>query len=75
MEKNGYLQDGMGNNSVTRVMFVIIILYAMVMTTCVYFHAYDYVAALSMFSAITGLAITLKLGQKSLEKDSLNKTE
>lgn len=74
MANTGYLQDGIGNNSVTRVMFVVIIIYSMFMTTAVWFATKDYVASLAMFSAITGLAITLKLGQKSMEKD-ISKSE
>ena len=72
MADTGYLQEENGTSSVTRVMFVILIIYAMFMTTIVYFHAYDYVAALAMFSAITGLAIGLKLGQKPMESKASN---
>jgi hypothetical protein len=62
------IQDQFGNNSSTRVMFIIIIFYSMFMTTLVWFHTKDYVGTLAMFTAISGLGTALKLGQKQIEK-------
>ena len=65
-----YLKDDNGNDSIMRVMFVYMILYSTFMTTLVWFQTKNTGETIALFSALSGVATVLKLGQKQIEKGS-----
>lgn len=63
-----FLQDQKGNNSITRIAFILLITYACFITTLIIVKE-EYIYAISMFTTITGVAFGGKLVQKHQEND------
>jgi len=66
MNKAGFLQDENGNKSITRIAFILLIIYACLITTLIVVKS-EYVYAISMFTTVTGVAFGGKLYQKHQE--------
>ena len=65
----GFLQESQGNNSSTRVMFVIGLVWAMVFTTVSTFMLkWTPGEVIAVFASLSGVFVGLKLGQKPMEK-------
>jgi hypothetical protein len=67
---NTFLKDSKGNDSIMRIMFVFIIIFGSFMALLRVWLPYDQGAVIAVFGAITALAISLKLGQKGLDKEA-----
>lgn len=68
MEKKvKFLQDENGNFSSTRLVFVVMIAYALAMGVFV-FNAEGSTAAIAYITALSGVASGLKLGDKAIKK-------
>lgn len=72
--KVGFLEESQGVKSVTRLGYVAMTIYAMVMGAWVFHITKDYAATIATFSAIETLAVGGKLIQKGMEPKQ-NKTE
>jgi len=68
MAKTGFLQDEKGNNSITRLAFILLVAYAVFITTVIV-YAGNYAYAISIFTTVTGVAFGGKLIQKKQEKE------
>jgi len=73
MDSVGIFESTPGNTSSARVMFVIGLTWAIVMTTVglIWLH-WGCGEAVAFFSATSGVFVTLKLGQKVIERPSPN---
>ena len=67
MDKAGFFQDKHGNKSITRVAFILLIVYAMAISTIIALKG-DYAYAITMFTTVTSVAFGGKLYQKHQEK-------
>ncbi len=72
MNSNGFLQSPNGNYSSARLMFVIGLSYAMLMTTLgLFFLAWTAGEAIAFFSAVSAVYVGLKLGQQGIGEPSI----
>lgn len=63
-------ESGTGQKSSTRIMFVIGLIYAMIFTACYTFISEpmpDVASIIALFTAMSGIFVGLKLGQKPME--------
>lgn len=67
MAKVKFWEEAEGEQSATRLMFIVLLVYAMIMGAWVFAETKDYVGSLAMFSGIGTLAVGLKLYQKGQE--------
>jgi len=65
---SGFFQDDNGNFSIMRVVFAVLIAHSIAASWYVLVSLQDYAGAIAIFSALSGVAITLKLGQKPMER-------
>lgn len=66
--KSGFLQSAKGNNSSTRVMFVIGLSWSMIFTTVgAFMLKWAPGEIIAVFASISGVFVALKLGQKPME--------
>jgi len=77
MKANGFLQAPNGNYSSARLMFVIGLLYAMIMTSAgLFFLTWSAGEGMAFFGAISAVFIGLKLGQQGIgEPTNVTPTE
>jgi len=68
----GFLQDDKGNFSSTRLVFVVVVAYAMAAGWYTLLNEGS-IACLALVSGLTGVAITLKFSDKSLDVRSSKK--
>ena len=73
METTGFLKDGDGGFSSTRLIFVIGSVWAMGITTYLATRGVDIPVLIAFFSAVEGVWVGLKLGQKPMEKNNSKK--
>jgi hypothetical protein len=67
---NTFLKDSKGNDSIMRIVFVFIIIFGSFMALLRVWLPYDQGAVIAVFGSITALAISLKLGQKGIDKEA-----
>lgn len=63
-----FLKERNGQSSSTRLVFFIGSLWAMTMTTYLAFNGADIGSLIAFFSAVMGVFVGLKLGQKGIEE-------
>jgi len=68
----GIFQESNGSFSATRVIFFVGMIWAMLFTSLMYFFGYDVspTQVIAVFTALSGVFIALKLGQKPMEKQT-----
>ncbi len=65
IENTGFFEESPGIKSSMRLLMFIWGVYAVILTTFVWFQTLDYIATLAVFTSISGVAVIGKVSQKS----------